>query len=118
MWRNKAVADLYEPGSVFKIVTAASALDAGTATLNSTFNCSGSVVVGPHVMKCAQTWGHGHENFSQALINSCNPAFIALGQGLGANLFYEYFYAFGLAEKTGIDLPGEADSIHRPEYRR
>ena len=111
-WRNKAVADLYEPGSVFKIVTASAALDSGSSTLQSTFNCSGSVKVGVHTMKCAQAGGHGHQNFSQALINSCNPAFIAIGQAMGSNLFYDYFYSFGLAEKTGIDLPGEADSIH------
>ncbi len=111
-WRNKAVNDLYEPGSVFKIITASAALDCGSATLGSGYNCSGSVQVGSHVMKCAQTWGHGRQTFSQALINSCNPAFIAIGTKMGKDTFYDYFYSFGLAEKTGIDLPGEQNSLH------
>ena len=111
-WRNKAVNDLYEPGSVFKIVTASSALDSGACTLNSTFNCSGSVQVENRVMRCAQAGGHGHENFSQALINSCNPAFIAIGAAMGKDVFFDYFYSYGLSEKTGIDLPGEQNSIH------
>ncbi len=111
-WRNKAVNDLYEPGSVFKIVTASGALDSGSATLGSTYNCTGSVKVENRIMKCAQTWGHGHETFSQALINSCNPAFIAIGTKMGKDSFFDYFYAFGLAEKTGIDLPGEQNSLH------
>jgi len=111
-WRNKAVNDLYEPGSVFKIITASAAIDTGKETLNSTFNCTGSVQVENRIMKCAQTWGHGHETFTQALINSCNPAFISIGTNLGKDLFYDYFYSFGLAEKTGIDLPGEQNSLH------
>ncbi|MEG2192852.1 MAG: penicillin-binding transpeptidase domain-containing protein, partial [Oscillospiraceae bacterium] len=111
-WRNKAVNDLYEPGSVFKIVTASSALDSGACTLNSTFNCRGSVQVENRVMKCANSGGHGHETFSQALINSCNPAFIAIGAAMGKDVFYDYFYSYGLSEKTGIDLPGEQNSIH------
>lgn len=111
-WRNKAIADLYEPGSVFKIVTASAALDSGACTLNSRFNCVGYVQVGTHRMKCAHTQGHGAEDFSQALINSCNPAFIAIGAAMGKDVFYDYFYSYGLSEKTGIDLPGEADSIH------
>lgn len=111
-WRNKAVNDLYEPGSVFKIVTASAAIDSGSETLYSTFNCSGSVQVENRIMKCAQTWGHGHETFSQALINSCNPAFISMGTKMGKDTFFDYFYSFGLAEKTGIDLPGEQNSLH------
>lgn len=111
-WRNKAVNDLYEPGSVFKIITAASALDSGAATLNSSYNCRGAVGVENRIMRCAQTWGHGHETFSQALINSCNPAFIEIGQTMGIQKFWEYFYSFGLSEKTGLDLPGEQNSLH------
>lgn len=111
-WRNKAVNDLYEPGSVFKIVTASAALDSGTASLNSSYYCSGSVQVENRTMKCSQTSGHGRESFSQALINSCNPAFISMGASLGKDLFYDYFYSFGLAEKTGVDLPGEQNSLY------
>lgn len=111
-WRNKAVNDLYEPGSVFKIVTSSAALDSGSATLNSTYYCSGSVKVENWTMKCAHRSGHGAETFAQALINSCNPAFIKMGQDMGIDTFYDYFYGFGLAEKTGIDLPGEQNSIY------
>ncbi len=111
-WRNKAVNDLYEPGSVFKIITASAALDSGSASLANSYNCTGSVQVENRIMKCAQTWGHGHQSFSQALINSCNPAFIAIGTNMGKDTFYDYFYSFGLAEKTGIDLPGEQNSLH------
>ncbi len=111
-WRNKAVNDLYEPGSVFKIVTAASALDSGKVSLASSYYCKGYKEVEERVMKCSQTYGHGAESFSQALINSCNPAFIEIGAAMGKDLFYEYFYSFGLGEKTGIDLPGEQKSIY------
>lgn len=111
-WRNKAVNDLYEPGSVFKIVTAAGALDSGAASLTSTYVCRGAVTVEDRVMRCAQTSGHGTETFAQALMNSCNPAFIAIGTAMGKDVFYDYFYSFGLAEKTGIDLPGETNSIY------
>ncbi len=111
-WRNKAVNDLYEPGSVFKTVTAASALDSGTVSLGSSFYCRGSITIEDTTIKCSQTGGHGAESFSQALINSCNPAFITIGQMMGKDLFYDYFCAFGLAEKTGIDLPGEQQSIY------
>ena len=111
-WRNKAVNDLYEPGSVFKIVTASAALDAGTESLSSGFMCKGSVQVENRTMKCSQTWGHGAQTFSQALINSCNPAFIDMGLTMGKDIFFDYFYSFGLAEKTGIDLPGEQNSLH------
>lgn len=111
-WNNKAVTELYEPGSVFKVVTASAALDSGACNLHSTFHCSGSVRVADALMRCAQSGGHGHENFSQALMNSCNPAFIDIGQRMGAQTFYDYFYSFGLTEKTGIDLPGEQKSIY------
>ncbi len=109
-WRNKAVSDLYEPGSVFKIVTASAALDSGSSTLNDTFTCTGSIDVSGVTMHCAKLTGHGKETFSQALINSCNPAFIQIGTKMGAETFFNYFNAFGLTQKTGIDLPGEAQS--------
>lgn len=110
-WRNKAVSDLYEPGSVFKIVTAAAALDSGAATLNSSYNCSGSISVEGVVMKCSHTQGHGTLSFGQALLNSCNPSFIQIGQQLGVSAFCDYLNAFGLTAKTGIDLPGESRSL-------
>jgi len=110
-WRNKAVSDLYEPGSVFKIITASSALDSGAATLGSGFFCKGYVSVGGWNIKCNQTSGHGALSFSQALIESCNPSFIDLGQRMGIQTFVDYFESFGLSEKTGIDLPGEQKSI-------
>ncbi|MEG2633975.1 MAG: penicillin-binding transpeptidase domain-containing protein, partial [Oscillospiraceae bacterium] len=113
-WRNKAISDTYEPGSVFKVVTASTALETGACTLESTFYCNGSVKVGPHIMHCASS-GHGQETFVNAVINSCNPAFIDIGQRIGAGNFSKYFRAFGLTEKTGIDLPGEASSIYVPE---
>ncbi len=110
-WRNKAVSDLYEPGSVFKIITASSSLDSGAATLNNWFNCKGYVSVGGWNIKCNQTSGHGALSFSQALIESCNPSFIELGQRMGIETFVEYFESFGMSERTGIDLPGEQKSI-------
>ncbi len=118
-WKNKAVSDLYEPGSVFKIVTAAAAIDSGNNTLNSSFLCNGSIQVGPHVMKCANTGYHAGsmQSFSEALINSCNVAFIQMGLGMGSANFYEYFSAFGFSEKTGIDLPGETNSLYYEEEK-
>ncbi|MEG2083657.1 MAG: penicillin-binding transpeptidase domain-containing protein, partial [Oscillospiraceae bacterium] len=109
-WRNKAISDTYEPGSVFKIVTASTALETGAVSLNSTFYCGGSKKVGPHTMYCANHNGHGQETFLQATINSCNPAFIEIGQAIGVKNFCKYFEGFGLTEKTGVDLPGEAIS--------
>ncbi|MEG0092055.1 MAG: penicillin-binding transpeptidase domain-containing protein, partial [Oscillospiraceae bacterium] len=99
-WRNKAVSDLYEPGSVFKIVTASATLDSGAANLNSTFHCKGYVEVGGWRIKCSNNSGHGTLTFTQALINSCNPSFIDMGQRMGIETFCEYFEGFGLAEKT------------------
>ncbi len=110
-WRNKAVSDLYEPGSVFKIVTAASTLDSGAATVNTSFNCKGYVSVGGWNIGCNNRSGHGTLSFEQALIQSCNPSFIDMGQRMGIQTFVDYFESFGLSEKTGIDLPGEQKSI-------
>jgi len=111
-WRNKAISDLYEPGSVFKIVTASTALETGAVTLDSQFSCSGSVRVGVHTMHCARRQGHGSMDFTHAVVNSCNPAFISIGASIGPENFYKYFASFGLTLRTGIDLPGEADPIY------
>ena len=110
-WRNKAVSDLYEPGSVFKIITASAALDSGAATEYSSFYCKGHVSVGGWTIGCNNRAGHGPLTFTQALIESCNPSFIDMGQRMGIETFVDYFESFGLSEKTGIDLPGEQKSI-------
>ncbi|MBC5787396.1 MULTISPECIES: penicillin-binding transpeptidase domain-containing protein [Clostridiaceae] len=109
MWTNKVITETYEPGSVFKVVTASAALEEKTQTLDSTFNCTGSiqVVSGAKPIHCWKTSGHGSQNFTQAVVNSCNPAFVQIGQSLGSDLFFQYFKLFGMTEATGIDLPGE-----------
>ena len=109
MWRNKAVSDTYMPGSVFKMCTASMAIEENKVNDNSTFTCTGSITVSDKTMHCANTAGHGTQNFLQALCNSCNPAFVQIGQLVGMNKFREYYQGFGFSEKTGIDLPGEAD---------
>ena len=109
MWRNKAVADTYMPGSVFKMCTASMALEEGKITDSSSFFCAGSVTFGKDVIHCHDTGGHGTQSFVQAICNSCNPAFIQIGQLVGAEKFRDYYAGFGFAEKSGIDLPGEAD---------
>ncbi|MBQ8648891.1 MAG: PASTA domain-containing protein [Clostridia bacterium] len=115
-WRNKAVSDTYEPGSVFKIFTAAVALEENLVNESSTFNCSYVMNVSGQVYHCHKVQGHGVQNLSQAISNSCNPAFITIGQLIGISTFSKYFKAFGLTEKTGIDLPGEATSnYHKQE---
>ncbi len=111
-WRNKAVSDSYEPGSVFKIITAAAALEENLTSRNSTYNCPGYIVVAGHHYDCHKHSGHGTQTLEQAISNSCNPAFITLGSLLGANDFSKYFEAFGLTKKTGIDLPGEVSSLY------
>ena len=108
MWRNKAVSDTYMPGSVFKMCTASMAIEENKVNDNSTFTCTGSITVSDKTMHCANTAGHGTQNFLQALCNSCNPAFVQIGQLVGMNKFREYYQGFGFSEKTGIDLPGEA----------
>ena len=114
-WRNKAVSDTYEPGSVFKIITSAAGLEDKVVKPTDTFYCSGSIRVMTENMHCWKTAGHGAEDFVAGVLNSCNPVFITIGQRLGANRFFNYFNAFGLTQKTGIDLPGEADSIYHSE---
>ena len=112
-WNNKAISDIYEPGSVFKVVTASAALETGACSLSDTFYCYGGVQVTPDIiMHCAITQGHGEEDFTHAVINSCNPAFIEIGKRLGKTSFYNYFKAYGLTEKTGVDLPGEGNSVY------
>lgn len=111
-WRNKAISDPYEPGSVFKVVTAASALDHGDVTLDNYFDCFGSIEVKDRKYGCWKPAGHGNQNFAEAIKHSCNPAFVRIGQMLGGAAFYDYFDAFGLTQGTGIDLPGEAGSLY------
>lgn len=112
MWRNKAISDTYEPGSTFKIITAAAALEEHVVDLDSTFYCPGFKVVADRKISCANTSGHGAETFVEGVRNSCNPVFMELGLRLGYEKFMEYFTAFGLTEKTNIELVGEASSIY------
>ena len=114
-WRNKAVSDTYEPGSVFKIVTASIALEENLINESSTFYCSGSTTVAGQHYNCHKLQGHGNQTLAQSVSNSCNPAFITIGQLIGVSTFSKYFKAFGLTEKTGIDLPGEANSTYHAE---
>ena len=114
-WRNKAVSDSYEPGSVFKIVTASIALEENLINESSTFYCSGSTTVAGQHYNCHKLQGHGNQTLAQSVSNSCNPAFITIGQLIGVSTFSKYFKAFGLTEKTGIDLPGEANSTYHAE---
>ena len=115
MWRNKAISDTYEPGSVFKLITASAALQEGIVTdidKEGEFNCSGGIEVAGTRIKCWRYYRpHGSESLRQALMNSCNPVFIGLGQKIGVTKYYEYLRKFGLFSKTGIKLPGEANSI-------
>jgi len=111
MWRNKVISDTYEPGSTFKILTAAMALEEGVVSMESQFHCGGAKQVADYRIKCHKTVGHGAENFAQGVINSCNVVFMELGMSLG-NKFQEYFKAFGLTEKTDIELIGESGSVY------
>ena len=111
MWRNGCINDTYEPGSTFKIVTAAAGLESGSVTTTDTFNCPGYIMVEDRRIRCHKVGGHGAENFVQGTMNSCNPVFITVGTRIGAERFYSYFRQFGLLDKTGIDLPGEAGTI-------
>lgn len=106
-WKNKTITELYYPGSVFKVITAAMGLDAGQAALGTTLNCSGAYTVAKQTYHCAGRKAHGAQNMVQALRNSCNIYFIQLGQRLGPQAFYDYFDAFGFTERTGVDLPSE-----------
>lgn len=109
MWRNKAVADTYMPGSVFKMCVASAALEENLVNEKTSFTCTGSILVEGETIHCSNTDGHGTQNFVEVISNSCNPAFIQIGQMLGAGKFRQYYQGFGFSEKTGIDLPGEAE---------
>lgn len=111
-WRNKAVSDAYEPGSVFKIFTAAAALEENAVSLDSSFSCVGHTQVAGQPYHCHKRTGHGVQTLMTAMSNSCNPAFITIGQMMGVNTFSKYFEAFGFTAKTGIDIPGETSSIY------
>lgn len=116
MWRNLAVSDTYEPGSTFKVVTAAAALDKGVVKMTDTFSCPGYKVVEDRRIRCHKTTGHGVETFEQGIMNSCNPVFMEVGARVGVAGLFEGMKKFGVLEKTGIDVPGEAATImHKQE---
>lgn len=116
MWRNGCINDTYEPGSTFKIITAAAGLESGAVRLEDNFSCPGFIIVDDRKIRCHKIAGHGVEDFTHAVMNSCNPVFITVGLRIGAQRYYEYFTQFGLRRKTGIDLPGEAGTImHQPD---
>ncbi len=116
IWRNGCINDTYEPGSTFKVITAAAGLEAGVVTPESTFNCPGFIVVDDRKIRCHKVAGHGTQDFTHSMMNSCNPALITLGLRLGLDSYYDYFEKFGLKTRTGIDLPGEAGTImHQKE---
>lgn len=116
MWRNTCINDTYEPGSTFKMITAAAGLEEGVVKLTDHFSCPGFRVVEDRRIRCHKAGGHGAETFLQGVMNSCNPVFIDVGQRLGRDAYYKYFIQFGLKGKTGIDLPGEASTImHKKE---
>lgn len=111
MWRNPVISDSYEPGSTFKIITATAALEEGKVKLTDTFSCPGYRIVEDRKIRCHKTQGHGAETFKEGVMNSCNPVFMEIGARVGAKAMLEYYHKLGLYEKTGIDLPGEANSI-------
>jgi stage V sporulation protein D (sporulation-specific penicillin-binding protein) len=116
IWRNGCINDTYEPGSTFKIITAAAGLESGVVTPQSSFSCPGFIVVDDRKIRCHKVGGHGSEDFVHATMNSCNPVFITVGLRMGVEQYYQYFEKFGLKTKTGVDLPGEAGTImHKME---
>lgn len=116
MWRNGCINDTYEPGSIFKIITAAAGLEERVVTTESTFSCPGFIIVDDRKIRCHKIGGHGTQTFVQCMQNSCNPALISVGLRLGVDNYYKYFEQFGLKKRTGIDLPGEAATImHKKE---
>ncbi len=116
MWRNNCMNDTYEPGSTFKVITAAAGLEEGVVTEEESFSCPGYCVVEDRRIRCHKYGGHGSENFVEATMNSCNPVFVNIGLRLGPEKYYDYFKKYGLLQKTGIDLPGEANTImHKKE---
>ena len=116
MWRNGCINDTYEPGSTFKIITASAGLECGAVHTDDTFFCNGFIMVGDRRIRCHKTTGHGSQDFVHATMNSCNPSFVSVGLRIGGEAYYDYFRQFGLLDKTGVDLPGEAGTImHRKE---
>lgn len=116
MWRNKCINDTYEPGSTFKMITATAALETGAATLDSHYTCPGYKIVEDRRIRCAKITGHGPQDFTHTVMNSCNPAFIEWGLRVGVDNYFDYMGKLGILEKTGIDLPGEASTImHKKE---
>ena len=115
MWRNSCISDTYEPGSAFKIVTATAAFEHNALELSHRFYCPGYKIVADRRIRCHKTQGHGSQDFTEAIMNSCNPAFMEIGGRTGIEAMYETFRALGLFKKTGIDLPGEASSIMHKE---
>ena len=115
MWRNGCINDTYEPGSTFKIITAAAGLEAGVVTVEDTFSCPGYVMVEDRRIRCHKIAGHGSQDFLHATMNSCNPVFVTVGLRLGVHEYYRYFKQFGLFNRTGVDLPGEAGTIMHKE---
>ncbi len=116
MWRNGCINDTYEPGSIFKVITAAAGLEENLVSVDSPFACPGYIVVEDRKIRCHKTGGHGGETFLQGTMNSCNPVFVTVGLRIGSDRFYDYFSKFGILQKTGIDLPGEANTImHQKE---
>ncbi len=115
-WRNKAISDTYEPGSVFKIVTGSAALEEGVVSQSNSFGCPGYIVIAGIRYQCHKHAGHGTQSLAKAFGNSCNPAFIQIGQSLGVNPFFKYFQSFGFTERTGIDLPGETAPVANQTY--
>ena len=111
IWRNGCINDTYEPGSTFKIITAAAGLESGVVKTTDTFNCPGFIMVEDRRIRCHKAGGHGAEDFVQGTMNSCNPVFITVGMRMGTECYYSYFRQFGLLDRTGIDLPGEAGTI-------
>ena len=115
MWRNTCINDTYEPGSTFKIITSSACLEEGVVKLDDTFHCPGYRIVEDRKIRCHKVGGHGSETFVQGVQNSCNPVFIDIGLRLGVDKYYDYFKQFGLMDKTGVDLPGEAATIMHKE---
>ncbi|MDR0315065.1 MAG: PASTA domain-containing protein [Oscillospiraceae bacterium] len=115
-WRNRTISDTYEPGSVFKVVTASAALEENVVSENDGFHCTGSVRIADRIIHCHNRRGHGSETFTQGLMNSCNPVFVNVGQRLGAKKFYKYFEACGFSVTTGVDLPAEAKPVANVTY--
>lgn len=113
-WKNKAISELYFPGSVYKVITGSAALEENAITLDDYFSCGTKIHVEDRDFACWSDNDHGSQNFAQAMTNSCNPAFIQIGQRLGKDNFFKYLKSFGFTEKTGIDLPGESNSLYMP----